>query len=69
MTKHRGEERCPIEQAEQFYTSLRRQGVDSGLFGIPNGDPDLSRTGKPKLRVARLHAIFDFIQDRLPAES
>jgi dipeptidyl aminopeptidase/acylaminoacyl peptidase len=61
--------RCPIEQAEQFYTCLKRQGVDSELFRIPNADHDLSRAGKPKLRVARLHAIFDFIQDRLPAES
>jgi dipeptidyl aminopeptidase/acylaminoacyl peptidase len=60
--------RCPIEQAEQFYTCLKRQGCDTELFRVPNANHDLSRSGKPKLRLARLNAIFDFIHKRLPAE-
>lgn len=58
--------RCPIEQAEQFYTWLRRRGKDTELLRIPNASHGLSRDGKPKLRVKRLEAIFGYINDRLP---
>ncbi|WP_029423175.1 alpha/beta hydrolase family protein [Alicyclobacillus macrosporangiidus] len=58
--------RCPIEQAEQFYTAIKRNGGEVELFRVPNASHDLSRTGKPKLRVARLEAMFRFIHDRLP---
>ncbi len=57
--------RCPMEQAEQFYTAIRRNGGEVELLRIPNASHGLSRAGKPKLRIARLQAIFDFINDRL----
>lgn len=58
--------RCPMEQSEQFYTNVKRHGGEVELFRVPNASHGLSRNGKPKLRVARLHAIFDFINERLP---
>lgn len=60
--------RCPIEQAEQFYTCLKRLGREVELVRVPNASHDLSRSGKPKLRLARLDAIFRFIDDRVPGK-
>ncbi|MCL6627863.1 MAG: S9 family peptidase, partial [Alicyclobacillus shizuokensis] len=58
--------RCPMEQAEQLYTTLKRRGAEVELLRIPNASHGLSRGGKPKLRVARLQAIFGFIDAHLP---
>ncbi|UNO50861.1 alpha/beta hydrolase family protein [Alicyclobacillus acidoterrestris] len=60
--------RCPIEQAEQFYTWLRSQGKETQLVRIPNASHGLSRNGKPSLRIKRLEAIFDYIDEHLPNE-
>ncbi len=57
--------RCPIEQAEQFYTCIKRLGGEVELFRVPNASHGLSRNGKPKLRVDRLNAILDFISGHL----
>jgi dipeptidyl aminopeptidase/acylaminoacyl peptidase len=61
--------RCPMEQAEQLYTALKRRGAEVELFRIPNASHGLSRGGKPKLRLARLNAIFNFIDERLPKQA
>ncbi|MDQ0188767.1 S9 family peptidase [Alicyclobacillus cycloheptanicus] len=58
--------RCPMEQAEQFYTAIKRLGGEVALLRIPNASHGLSRNGKPKLRAARLNAIFEFIHEHLP---
>ncbi|CAM3738797.1 S9 family peptidase [Alicyclobacillus pomorum] len=58
--------RCPIEQAEQFYTAIKRRGGEVELFRIPNASHGLSRDGKPSLRLERLKAIFHYIHERLP---
>ncbi len=53
--------RCPIEQAEQLFTLLLRNGVDTELVRFPAGQGhELSRSGKPKLRVERLEIILDW---------
>jgi dipeptidyl aminopeptidase/acylaminoacyl peptidase len=56
--------RCPIEQAEQFYTAIKRRGGEVELTRIPNASHGLSRNGKPSLRIHRLNAIFNFINER-----
>ncbi|MCL6452228.1 MAG: S9 family peptidase [Alicyclobacillus sp.] len=61
--------RCPIEQAEQLYTAIKRRGGEVELFRIPNASHGLSRNGKPKLRVARLEAIFGWIDSHLPGKA
>ncbi|GMA60913.1 S9 family peptidase [Alicyclobacillus fastidiosus] len=60
--------RCPMEQAEQFYTWIRSQGKETQLLRIPNASHGLSRNGKPSLRIRRLEAIFGFIHEHLPPE-
>ncbi len=54
--------RCPIEQAEQYFTALRRNGVEVTLLRFPGENHELSRSGRPSNRVDRfdaVHAFFD----------
>lgn len=50
--------RCPMEQAEQWYTALKRLGVETELVRFPGESHDLSRSGKPKHRIERLGHII-----------
>ncbi|WP_100486979.1 alpha/beta hydrolase family protein [Sporolactobacillus pectinivorans] len=50
--------RCPIEQAEQWYMALRRLGVETRFVRIKGENHELSRSGRPKNRLARLHEII-----------
>lgn len=50
--------RCPIEQAEQMYTALKYLGKDVGFVRIPEESHDLSRSGTPSRRLARLHHLI-----------
>lgn len=53
--------RCPIEQAQQLFTLLHFQGVDTELVLFPPGEGhELSRSGKPKHRVERFDVILDW---------
>lgn len=49
--------RCPIEQAEQLYMTLKSMGKEVGFVRFPESDHNLSRTGNPSLRIARLEQI------------
>lgn len=57
--------RCPIEQAEQLYTFLKRLGRDVAMVRIPEEDHNLSRTGKPSRRLARLHHLIGWFDSHL----
>ncbi len=57
--------RCPIEQAEQFFAVLRRNGVDVTMARFPGENHELSRSGSPHHRVERLRLIHDFFADHL----
>lgn len=48
---------CPIEQAEQLYITLKDLGKETEFVRFPESDHNLSRTGKPNLRIARLEEI------------
>ncbi len=52
--------RCPIEQAEQLFMTLLRNGVDVSLLRFPGESHELSRSGKPRHRVERFDAILDW---------
>ncbi|MCO7127298.1 S9 family peptidase [Sporolactobacillus shoreicorticis] len=54
--------RCPIEQAEQWYTALRRLGVETRFVRIKGENHELSRSGRPKNRLTRLQEIIDWFQ-------
>ncbi|MGM0753395.1 MAG: S9 family peptidase [Bacillota bacterium] len=52
--------RCPIEQAEQLFIALKREKKDVRFVRFPESNHNLSRTGKPSLREARLQEIVDW---------
>jgi dipeptidyl aminopeptidase/acylaminoacyl peptidase len=57
--------RCPIEQAEQLYIYLRQLGVQTRLVRFNGANHDLSRNGKPELRLERLKHIADWFAEYL----
>lgn len=58
--------RCPIEQAEQFYSQIMHRGGEVQFTRIPNSSHALLQIGKPALRIERLEAMLDFITLHLP---
>jgi dipeptidyl aminopeptidase/acylaminoacyl peptidase len=58
--------RCPLGQAERYFTALRRAGVESELLVFPGEDHELSRSGRPRHRVQRFEAILEWWQRHLP---
>lgn len=54
--------RCPVEQAEQFFTALRVLAKEVGFLRFPEEGHDLSRSGRPDRRVQRLKAIADWFE-------
>ena len=58
--------RCPVEQGEQFYVALKRVGkADTAFLRFPEEGHELSRSGRPDRRLARLDAIVGWF-DRHP---
>ncbi|MFM9105436.1 MAG: alpha/beta hydrolase family protein, partial [Chloroflexota bacterium] len=57
--------RCPIEQAEQLFVALKRLGRDTRFVRIPDEDHNLSRTGTPSRRLARLHHLLSWFDAHL----
>jgi dipeptidyl aminopeptidase/acylaminoacyl peptidase len=57
--------RCPIEQAEQVFISLKRLGREVEFVRIPDENHNLSRTGKPKHRIERLEHIVGWFDKHL----
>ncbi|MFO8036396.1 MAG: S9 family peptidase [Anaerolineales bacterium] len=49
--------RCPIEQGEQVFVSLKKQGVDTEMVRFPGEPHGLSRGGRTDRRVERLGHI------------
>lgn len=54
--------RCPIEQAEQLYVTLKTMGKEVGFVRFPDCDHNLSRTGTPNLRLQRLDQIVSWFK-------
>ncbi|WP_188205963.1 S9 family peptidase [Alkalibacillus aidingensis] len=57
--------RCPIEQAEQLYIALKYQEKATEFVRFPESDHNLSRTGKPNLRIERLNHIIGWFNQYL----
>ena len=57
--------RCPIEQAEQVFVSLKRLGREVEFVRFPGENHNLSRAGKPKHRVERLEHIIGWFDRHL----
>ena len=50
--------RCPVEQAEQLFVALKQLGKETQFIRFPAEGHELSRSGRPDRRVARLEAIL-----------
>lgn len=55
--------RCPIEQAMQFFTLLKEQGLDTKLVWFKGETHELSRSGKPQARIKRLSEITQWFKN------
>ena len=52
--------RCPIEQAEQLFIALKHRKKETTFVRFPESNHELSRSGKPSLRISRLEYIRDW---------
>lgn len=57
--------RCPVEQAQRLFVSLKRRGHDAEMLLFPGEGHELSRAGLPSHRVARFEAILEWWQRHL----
>lgn len=58
--------RCPLEQAQRYYSKLKRNGIESEFLVFPGENHELSRSGTPWHRMQRFEAILDWWQRYLP---
>ncbi|HHW26775.1 MAG TPA: S9 family peptidase [Firmicutes bacterium] len=57
--------RCPIEQGEQLYVALKKQKKEVEMVRFPGSNHELSRSGRPVLRVARLNHIVRWFDSHI----
>jgi dipeptidyl aminopeptidase/acylaminoacyl peptidase len=57
--------RCPIWQAYELFTQLKKQGSEVRMISFKGENHDLSRGGKPKNRVKRLEEVLNWFEKRL----
>lgn len=57
--------RCPIEQAEQLFVALKHLGKETRFVRFPDANHELSRSGKPYLRILRLEEIVHWFNKYL----
>jgi dipeptidyl aminopeptidase/acylaminoacyl peptidase len=58
--------RCPLSQAERYYSTLKRHGVETELVVFPGENHELSRSGRPRHRRQRFDIILDWWKRYLP---
>ena len=52
--------RCPIEQGEQYFMALLRNGTPVEMLRFPDEGHEMSRSGKPLHRKERFEAVLDW---------
>lgn len=57
--------RCPLSIAQRYYTELKLRGVEAEMLVFPGENHELSRSGTPHHRLARLEHILTWWQRRL----
>ena len=57
--------RCPIEQSEQYFVALRRQGKEVELVRFPGCSHVFPRTGHPKMREEYYRRTLDWFDRNL----
>lgn len=58
--------RCPLSQAERYYSTLKQHGVETELVVFPGENHELSRSGRPRHRQQRFEVILDWWKRHLP---
>ena len=61
--------RCPVEQGEQLFIALKYKKKETRFVRFPAADHNLSRTGKPSLRVERLEHLTSWFDRYLEHKS
>jgi dipeptidyl aminopeptidase/acylaminoacyl peptidase len=59
------DDRCPVEQGEQWFAALRRLRVPVRFVRFPEESHGLSRGGKPSRRVERMEHIIKWFREYL----
>ena len=59
--------RCPVEQGQRWFVELRRRGIPSELLLFPGEGHELTRSGRPRHRVARFEHVLEWWTRRMPA--
>ncbi len=57
--------RCPIEQSEQYFVSLKRLGKEVELVRFPGSSHSLPRSGHPKMREEYLGRMLAWFDERI----
>ncbi len=52
--------RCPISEGEQLFVALKKQRKEVRFIRFPDETHELSRSGRPRHRLARFHFILDW---------
>lgn len=60
--------RVPVEQSEQFYSYLKRQGKVTRFVRIPECTHVMLQNGAPDKKEARLSAMLNWLDEHMPAE-
>ena len=58
--------RCPMEQAEQLYVALKKLKRPVRFVRFPDEDHEMSRSGRPRHRLARFRILLDWFGEHLP---
>ena len=58
--------RCPIEQSEQYFVTLKRLGKDVEFVRFPDSSHGFVRSGHPKLREEYLARLLDWMNTHIP---
>ena len=57
--------RCPIEQAEQLFSNLKKRGIKTAMLRFPGESHELSRSGTPVHRKQRFDHIITWHKKHL----
>ena len=57
--------RCPIEQAEQLFSNLKRRNIETSMIRFPDESHELSRSGKPNHRIQRFESVVEWHKKQL----
>jgi dipeptidyl aminopeptidase/acylaminoacyl peptidase len=58
--------RWPMEQAEQLYVALKKLKRPVRFVRFPGEDHELSRSGRPRHRLARFRILLEWFTEHLP---